>query len=583
MSKGTWSSARRSAWVAYRDAFRWRSALTVCLLTLRLVEAVFPACQVLVISGLVRAVEAGTDAHSQILAVTLVAGGFLPLQGVIDTLQSRLQLALRTSYENEIVDLLAQMSPAQRTDAKVADAVQGAVEAIPFNLAWQATSTISVVQALTTSLMLGVSVLPIDTVAAACVLLALIPALVTHSVVARTENDLWPLQASASRRAEYFVDQLRYARSGQELATLGASHQMARWAKAQNNTVLGHWMQLSRVKMRASMVSGLLSLLLLGAAISAIVWHAHAPAGAVAGAILGVLSGMLATRGAGSAFGEFIASAPLVNRYDSLRHELRADARPFVELPGPHALAAAPAVGCTAAIFGYRKEVKVLDGIDVTALPGQITAFVGANGAGKTTLLRLLRGELQPSSGEVHAAPTALTAGMNQDFQKYELTVREFLSLGRQAEPGDHDLWRALAQAQAKSFVAGLPGGLDTQLGEQWDGVDLSGGQWQRLALARTFLDPARVWVLDEPTSAVDAQSEREIFDQLKTLGADRTILLVSHRAWTLRSADVIYVIEGGRVVQNGSFPQLMSVDGPFTRMFQEQNLDSPAPELQRR
>ena len=119
----------------------------------------------------------------------------------------------------------------------------------------------------------------------------------------------------------------------------------------------------------------------------------------------------------------------------------------------------------------------------------------------------------------------------------------------------------------AGTFAAELP--LDTQLGQQWGGSGISGGQWQRLALARILLRNAGVWILDEPTSAIDAEAEREIFAGLRRTKDTRITIVVSHRAWTLRAMDRIYVIDDGSVVQCGTYPELMAQpDGRFARLF---------------
>ena len=116
-----------------------------------------------------------------------------------------------------------------------------------------------------------------------------------------------------------------------------------------------------------------------------------------------------------------------------------------------------------------------------------------------------------------------------------------------------------------------MPDGYDTQLGHQWDGVGLSGGQWQRLALARTLLRGAGVLILDEPTSAIDAEAEQEIFAELRESKADRITIVVSHRASTLKGLDRIYVLDEGRLVEQGRYPDLVAANGVFARIFAAQ------------
>ena len=165
---------------------------------------------------------------------------------------------------------------------------------------------------------------------------------------------------------------------------------------------------------------------------------------------------------------------------------------------------------------------------------------------------------------------------VSQDYGRYELTVRENLLLGLSQAAverlGDADLWSALSVACADDFVRGLEGGLDAQLGESFGGVGLSGGQWQRLALARVVLRDAPVWVLDEPTSAVDAETEEEIFARLKVAAVGRLVVLVSHRAWTLRGVDSVVVLDGGCVVEQGTYQDLTTdPTSRFRKLFASQ------------
>ena len=136
---------------------------------------------------------------------------------------------------------------------------------------------------------------------------------------------------------------------------------------------------------------------------------------------------------------------------------------------------------------------------------------------------------------------------VTQEFGRYEMTVRAALALGTpEEEIPEEAFWRALAAARADGMVRSLPQGLDTMLGTRFGGVGLSGGQWQRIALARIHLRGAGIRVLDEPTSAIDAEAEQEVFAQLRETAAEHLTIVVSHRAWTLRGMDRIHVLEGG-------------------------------------
>ena len=234
-------------------------------------------------------------------------------------------------------------------------------------------------------------------------------------------------------------------------------------------------------------------------------------------------------------------------------------------------------------------DTLVLDHINLTIKRGQHVALVGENGAGKTTLLKLLAGLYQPVSGEVAVDGEPLASAniqtwhrqlgvLSQNFTQYDFaTAAENVWFGDVSKtPSQERVNAALREAEAAKFVAKLPKGVDSYV-NQWmesddgvKGVDLSGGQWQRLALARNFYRDSPIIILDEPTSAIDALAEARIFDRLFQQ-KQKTIITVSHRLSTIEKADMIFMLAHGRVVEHGTHAELVAQHGAYYHMFESQ------------
>lgn len=225
--------------------------------------------------------------------------------------------------------------------------------------------------------------------------------------------------------------------------------------------------------------------------------------------------------------------------------------------------------------FGYREDREILHGITFHVLPKQTVAIVGATGSGKSTLFQLLTRFYEPQKGvimldgmplqDVSKASLRQAVGyVTQEAFLFAGTVRENLRIGRE-EASDEAMWQALRLACAEDFVRAMPGGLDAEVGER--GVLLSGGERQRLAMARAFLKDAPVLLLDEATSAVDAKSEHLIQQALDTLRKDRTCFVIAHRLATITQADVIHVMQHGRIIASGTHEQLQEQNGYYREL----------------
>ncbi|MGK4001637.1 ABC transporter ATP-binding protein [Sorangium sp. So ce1036] len=233
--------------------------------------------------------------------------------------------------------------------------------------------------------------------------------------------------------------------------------------------------------------------------------------------------------------------------------------------------------------FRYPGQSRwAIRGVDLHIPAGQSLALVGHNGAGKTTFIKLLTRLYEPTEGRILLDGKDLRAWdvdalrrrigvVFQDFNQYQLKLRENVALGSVEHLTDEPrVARAVSEGGAEEVVAAVPGGLDAQLGRWFkDGVELSGGQWQKIALARAFMrEEADILVLDEPTAALDAEAEHAVFQRFRSLSRGRTTIVISHRFPTVRMADRIVVLDGGRVVEEGAHAELVARGERYARMF---------------
>jgi ATP-binding cassette, subfamily B, bacterial len=216
--------------------------------------------------------------------------------------------------------------------------------------------------------------------------------------------------------------------------------------------------------------------------------------------------------------------------------------------------------------------------VSVEIRRGEVVALVGENGSGKTTLAKLLAGLYRPQQGTVRWDQTALAdvdpealreriAVIAQDHAHWPLTVRHNIAMGRAAD--GTLLGTAASAAGADTVIGGLAHGYDTMLHRQFkDGAELSGGQWQRIAAARGFYRTAPLLIMDEPTAALDARAEYALFSSIREHAASRTVLLITHRLASVRHADRIYVLSGGRVTEQGDHDTLMALGGEYAELY---------------
>ena len=233
---------------------------------------------------------------------------------------------------------------------------------------------------------------------------------------------------------------------------------------------------------------------------------------------------------------------------------------------------------------GMQKEV--LHNISLHCPPSSIIAIVGENGSGKSTLVKLLARLYETKTGDIkigdqHIADIDIpsfreeTVFLFQDFEKYFLSVEENITIGDfRADKNDGDIITSAQLSGAHSFIQHLSKGYKTRMGRLFKGSEqLSGGQWQKLAISRAFYRKASLIILDEPTSALDAGAEAGVFKNIKTQMKDKMVILITHRLYNLKMADYIYVLKDGHMDQEGNFEQLIKEEGQFKKLYETQKL----------
>jgi ATP-binding cassette subfamily B protein len=229
-------------------------------------------------------------------------------------------------------------------------------------------------------------------------------------------------------------------------------------------------------------------------------------------------------------------------------------------------------------------ESYVLKGINFTLKAGEKMAFVGENGAGKSTLIKLILRFYEPTSGRIlldgidiksfdKAKYQEMFGVIFQDFVRYELSLRENIAVGKiSAISDDQKIMTASEMSLAKEVIDEVPDGLGQKLGKRFvKGAELSGGQWQKIALARAYMKDAPVLILDEPTSALDARAEYEAFQRFIGLTEGKTAIIISHRFSTVRMADRIIVLKNGIITELGTHEELLQNDDTYKELFELQ------------
>jgi ATP-binding cassette subfamily B protein len=301
--------------------------------------------------------------------------------------------------------------------------------------------------------------------------------------------------------------------------------------------------------------------------------------GDAAVAIVGLQQLSSRLQSAGVAFSAVHEGVAFLSDFESFRAAL-----PVIRAERPTSVPPTPPTTLAVDHLAYRypeAEQNALTSVSFELRRGQVMAIVGANGSGKTTLAKLICGLLPPSAGSVTwngvdistcdpSLVRAQVAPVFQDFTHYMFTIRQAIGLGDPTRLDDSvGIRRAADEAGVGQLIDAQASGLDTRLGKAFsEGIDVSVGQWQRLAIAKALFRNAPVVVLDEPSASLDPRAEAELFDLLQSLCHDRIVIFISHRFSTVRSADVVMVLDQGEVVERGTHDKLMADGGIYHDLF---------------
>lgn len=556
-----------------------------------LVPGIVPFVNAFIYAQIINLLVASLTGHTHPSATLYLLIGarilMLFVQGMMYILQRRGYMALSTKVPliitHQLMQQVDRLDIATLEESEFQDKLQNAKD----NATWQASNMLQnlfyAVQAIAEMLIALVSLLFLNWIFAVIVTLTAIPTLLYQTRSARAVWNIWAGNTPFRKRYNYLYYTLQNARSVKELRLFNLGRYFV------NKThILGE--KFARENMQAINKDNGLAALSDG--ISALGY------GIVEVYLLFGVLGRRLTLGSLTYFttalsnyqnavgGLFRTTSQLLDETQYIAEVFTVlDTKPQIISPPDGVVLAGPEpplIEFRNVSFSYPgTNTPILHDFSLTVRPGEKVAFVGENGAGKSTIVKLLCRFYDVDAGEI------LINGINikrlnlaswydqlgvlfQDFLHYEYSLRDNIRFGRVTRtPIAEEITEAAKEGGADAVARVLPGGYKQMLGKTFKGgIEPSGGQWQKIALARAFYRNAPVLVLDEPTAAIDARAEHEIFRRVEKLASDKTVLIISHRFSTVRNADKIYVIEHGQISECGSHKELMKLNKTYAELF---------------
>jgi ATP-binding cassette, subfamily B, bacterial len=572
-----------------------RFAATMTLLTV--LAALIPASQAwsmkLLIDAIVRSVQMEQEMALAIAACKapfLIALGVTIAQGIIfqlkylveETLNSSLTLSINTriSEKAQQLDLVQLESP------EFYDKLQNAANEADHRTMQVVRLTFEISQQILTLASFCVLLVRVSPVIAAVLLLAALPAFFARSRFANITYRAVSWRAPEMRKVKYYQMLLSDYQSVKEIKLFGLGQTIIGRYREIFDRFFAEDLRIAKQRTAAAVGLGILGTLSYFVCIAWSVVRAlqgHLSLGDVTMYINILYSTQSTSDAMFRAGGELYEhSLFMTNLFDFLALE------PVIKAPDkPAPLARKLTQGLEFRDVSFKypgSDVWALRRINFLLQPGEKLALVGVNGAGKTTLIKLLTGLYEPTEGSVliegrrlqEYDPEEVRKRMSvllQDYVNYQLTARENIGLGEPRHLEDMpQIESAARRSEAAPIIQRLPQQYETMLGRWFDGgQELSGGQWQRLALGRSFIRDCEILVLDEPTAALDAENELRVFQTVREMAQGKSVILISHRFSTVRIADRILVMDNGAIIEQGSHEALMALGGTYARLFQLQ------------